>query len=109
VPGGSGLGEVRAVQPVVMLHAGAFGRLRLTGVLNLEGLTIPQGELAPGNWGEGFVDRRHPHTYLHELILTADHLLGRQMDPPGSPSARARDSRPSAPTIPWPGRSCGIR
>ena len=64
------------VQPVVMLHAGALGRLRLTGVLNLEGLTIPEGELAPGNWGEGFIDRRHPHTYLHELILTADDLLG---------------------------------
>jgi hypothetical protein len=76
VPGGSALGEVRVVQPVLMLHAGALGRLRLTGVLNLEGLTIPEGELAPGDWGEGFVDRRHPHTYLHELILTADDLLG---------------------------------
>ena len=76
VPGGSGLGEVRVVQPVVMLHAGALKRLRLTGMLNLEGATIPEGELAPGDWGEGFVDRRHPHTYLHELILTADDLLG---------------------------------
>jgi hypothetical protein len=86
VPGGGGLGEVRVVQPVVYLHAGAGGgadagalrRLELTGVLNLEGATIPDGELAPGNWGEGFVDRRHPHTYLHELILTADDLLGRR-------------------------------
>ena len=68
VPGGSSLGEVRVVQPVVMAQAGALDRLRLTGVLNLEGLTIPAGELAPGNWGEGFVDRRHPHTYLHELM-----------------------------------------
>jgi hypothetical protein len=76
VPGGSGLGEVRVVQPAVFLHAGALGRLRLTAVLNLEGATIPEGELAPGNWGEGFVDRRHPHTYVHELILTADDLLG---------------------------------
>jgi hypothetical protein len=76
VPGGAGLGEVRVVQPVLMLHAGALGRLRLTGVLNLEGLTIPEGELAPGNWGEGFVDRRHPHTYVHELMLSADDLLG---------------------------------
>jgi hypothetical protein len=76
VPGGSSLGEVRVVQPVVMVQAGALGRLRLTGVLNLEGQTIPDGELAPGNWGEGFVDRRHPHTYLHELILSADDLLG---------------------------------
>jgi len=76
VPGGAALGEIRVVQPAIHLHAGAFGRLRLTGVLNLEGATISQGELAPGNWGEGFVDRRHPHTYLHELILGADDLLG---------------------------------
>jgi hypothetical protein len=76
VPGGSALGEIRVVQPVVMLQAGVLDRLRLAGVLNLEGQTIPQGELAPGNWGEGFVDRRHPHTYLHELVLTADDLLG---------------------------------
>ena len=82
VPGGNALGEVRVVQPVIHLEAGALGRLRLTGMLNLEGLTIPQGELAPGNWGEGFVDRRHPHTYLHELVLTVDDLLG------------ARDGRP---------------
>ena len=82
MPGGSGLSEVRVVQPTVFLRAGALGRLRLTGVLNLEGATIPEGELAPGDWGEGFVDRRHPHTYVHELILTADDLLG------------ARDGRP---------------
>ena len=78
VPGGGALGEVRVVQPVLHLHAGAFGHLRFTGMLNLEGLTIPEGELAPGNWGEGFVDRRHPHTYAHELILAAADLLGRR-------------------------------
>jgi hypothetical protein len=78
VPGGGALGELRVVQPTLHLHAGALGRLRLTGVLNLEGATVPQGELAPGDWGEGFVDRRHPHTYLHELMLSADDLLGRR-------------------------------
>lgn len=77
MPGGGALGEVRVVQPAVHFEAGALDRFRLTGMLNLEGLTIPQGELAPGNWGEGFIDRRHPHTYVHELILTADDLLGR--------------------------------
>ena len=45
-------------------------------MLNLEGVTIPEGELAPGDWGEGFIDRRHPHTYLHELVLSADDVLG---------------------------------
>lgn len=77
VPYGRSLGEVRLVQPAIMAHAGAFsGRLRLLATVNLEGLTIPEGELTPGGWGEGFIDRRHPHTYLHELILSADDLLG---------------------------------
>jgi hypothetical protein len=54
-----------------MIHAGALANhLRFLGTLNLEGLTIPEGELALGDWGEGFVDRRHPHTYLHEAVLT---------------------------------------
>ncbi len=46
-------------------------------MLNFEGATIPGGELAPGNWGEGFVDRRHPHTYVHELVLSANDLIGK--------------------------------
>jgi hypothetical protein len=77
VPGGGSLDEIRLVQPVIHLHAGMLRHLRLMAMLNLEGLTIPEGELAPGDWGEGFVDRRHPHTYAHELILSADDLLGR--------------------------------
>jgi hypothetical protein len=78
VPGGHALGEVRLVQPTIMAHAGALSnRLRLLATLNLEGLTIPNGELTPGAWGEGFVDRRHPHTYLHELMLSFDDLLGK--------------------------------
>ena len=63
-------------------------------MLNLEGLTIPEGELAPGNWGEGFVDRRHPHTYLHELMLTADDLLGRRDGRPGCPSSAGKGFAP---------------
>jgi hypothetical protein len=38
-------------------------------------VTLESGELALGNWGEGFIDRRHPHTYLHELML-AGRLAG---------------------------------
>jgi hypothetical protein len=73
VPGGSSLGEIRLVQPTIMAHAGALAnRLRFLSTLNLEGLTIPGGELTAGAWGEGFVDRRHPHTYLHELMFTFD-------------------------------------
>jgi hypothetical protein len=78
VPGGGPADEVQVVQPVAMIRAGLGGRrIVLTGTANLEGLTIPGGELAPGGWGEGFVDRRHPHTYAHELIVSANDLLGR--------------------------------
>ena len=38
--------------------------------LNGEGLTLRRGELSTGAFGEGYVDRRHPHTYLHELIAS---------------------------------------
>jgi hypothetical protein len=88
VPGGGGLGEIRVVQPVVMLHAGAWKRLRLVTTLNFEGATISEGELTPGAWGEGFMDRRHPHTYVHELLLSADDLLG-ELDGPVSTSLAA--------------------
>jgi hypothetical protein len=78
VPGDRSLGEVRLVQPTIMPHSVTASNLfRLLATLNLEGLTIPDGELTPGDWGEGFVDRRHPHTYLHELMLTFDDLLGK--------------------------------
>jgi hypothetical protein len=78
IPGGGDLSEARVVQPLVMVHAGAVeNHLAFTGTLDLEGLTIPDGELAPGDWGEGFNDRRHPHTYAHELMLSAQDVLGR--------------------------------
>lgn len=79
-PGGGSLGEVRLVQPTVMAHAGALSnRLRMVTTVNLEGLTISEGELTPGAWGEGYVDRRHPHTYLHEVIVSLHDALG-QLD-----------------------------
>ncbi|MEP6573148.1 MAG: hypothetical protein ABJD11_10655 [Gemmatimonadota bacterium] len=72
IPNGGGLGEVRIVQPILMIDAGALaGHLRFRSTLDAEGWTIPDGQLAPGDWGEGFDDRRHPHTYVHELILTS--------------------------------------
>ncbi len=76
VPRARALGEVRLVQPAIMVHGAAFAsRLRFVGTLDLEGLTIRNGELTPGAWGEGFVDRRHPHTYVHELMLTGEQVL----------------------------------
>ena len=78
VPGDRALSEVRVVQPVVMLRAGWGSHLSGLATLDLEGLTMPQGELAPGDWGEGFMDRRHPHTYAHELLVSGTDLLGRR-------------------------------
>jgi hypothetical protein len=64
--------ELRVVQPVLSgTAATSDGRLALVATVNLEGATIERGELAPGNWGEGFVDRRHPHTWVHELLAVA--------------------------------------
>jgi hypothetical protein len=82
IPGGGTLGELRVVQPVVLLHAEALGgHLRAIGTANFEGQTIPDGELTPGAWGEGYNDRRHPHTYVHELLLSGVDLLGRRDGP----------------------------
>ncbi len=70
------LTEVYLTQPAIMADA-IFGPLQFSGMLNLEGLTLRRGELNAGVWGEGYSDRRHPHTYLHEAILTLQtDLLG---------------------------------
>jgi hypothetical protein len=67
---GDAFTEAYLTQPVLLLHvAGGHGTFMAS--VNLEGLTLRDGELAPGNAGEGWVDKRHPHTWLHELVLTA--------------------------------------
>jgi hypothetical protein len=75
VPRDSALTELRLVQPVIMVR-GSLGSWSLHATANLEGLTLADGELAPGAWGEGYMDRRHPHTYAHELMLDWRHRLG---------------------------------
>lgn len=52
------------------------GHLRLEATLNGEGLTMARGELSTGAFGEGYVDRRHPHTYLHELVVSGLDSIG---------------------------------
>lgn len=64
-------------QPVLMGH-GAWRGLRGVATFNFEGLTLQRGELSTGAYGEGYIDRRHPHTYVHEL------LVGAQVTRPGS-------------------------
>jgi hypothetical protein len=52
------------------------GLLSLKATLNFEGATMKRGELNAGIYGEGYIDRRHPHTYLHELVLTSERRFG---------------------------------
>jgi hypothetical protein len=60
-------------QPALMAHVASAGhRVVLHTTLNFEGLTQKDGELTFGGWGEGFIDKRHPHTLLHELMVSVN-------------------------------------
>ena len=67
-PGNRALTEGYLTQPIIGATLRAR-RVHAMGMLNLEGLTLRRGELDAGAWGEGYVDRRHPHAYLHELVV----------------------------------------
>lgn len=70
--GGSHRTEGYLTQPVIGAEGElAGGRVRAHLMLDLEGLTLRRGELNTGGYGEGYVDRRHPHTYVHEAIVSA--------------------------------------
>jgi hypothetical protein len=74
---GRDLTEGYLTQPALMWQLSPWGEaISLKGTLNFEGATIERGELNPGIYGEGYVDRRHPHTYLHELVLTSTKRFG---------------------------------
>ncbi len=69
--GGASYTEATLTQALLMFRAGWWkGHARIDAALNGEGLTMKHGELNTGSFGEGFVDRRHPHTYVHEMMLT---------------------------------------
>lgn len=51
------------------LLAARHATVRATGTLNFEGYTLRRGELTAGSYGEGYVDRRHPHTLVHEAMV----------------------------------------
>ena len=76
LPGGAGGDPVRRTgwymtQPAVMANVEREGgRVALRTTLNFEGVTQSSGELTYGGWGEGFIDKRHPHTLLHEFMLS---------------------------------------
>ena len=71
VPGARSANQVVVQQPLLTMQLRAWhDRLRFDGAFDAEGWTMPDGVLTLGAWGEGFLDRRHPHTYAHELILS---------------------------------------
>jgi len=74
-PQARALTEGCLTQPMV---TAIYGRdwLESLATVDLEGLTLRRGELDQGAWGEGYVDRRHPHTYLHELVAGAAMTTG---------------------------------
>lgn len=58
-------------QPALMMNLESPSeRLVLRTTLDFEGVTLDEGELTFGGWGEGFLDKRHPHTLLHEAMLS---------------------------------------
>ena len=74
---GRDLTEGYLTQPLIMAQLDLWnGALALKGTVDFEGVTMKRGELNAGIVGEGYIDRRHPHTYLHELVATAKHEFG---------------------------------
>ncbi|MDQ6830533.1 MAG: hypothetical protein M3081_16870 [Gemmatimonadota bacterium] len=75
--GGRSLTEGYLAQPLVWGRLSAWrSHIDLMTTVQIEGLTLKRGELNTGIYGEGYVDRRHPHTYLHELMGSLNASLG---------------------------------
>ena len=75
--GGADLTEGYLSQASAMARGDMLsGHLRVEATLNAEGLTMARGELSTGAFGEGYADRRHPHTYLHELVVSGIGAIG---------------------------------
>lgn len=94
----SALTEGYVTQPAAMGHL-MWKSFEGITTINLEGLTLKRGELTTGGYGEGYVDRRHPHAYVHELLagvqgtrsnLGASLFAGRGFAPFGSDDPMVR-------------------
>ena len=68
--------ELLLTQPMALWRGARLGgALQVAVMLNAERWTMPDGEPVAGIWGEGFIDRRHPHTVVHEVMLTGERRL----------------------------------
>ena len=68
--------ELLLTQPMAMWRGARLGgALQFAAMLNAERWTMPDGEPVAGIWGEGFIDRRHPHTVVHEVMLAAERRI----------------------------------
>lgn len=69
--------EAYLTQPMAMASARTRnGRWQGYLTINAEGATLDRGEINPGVYGEGYVDRRHPHTWLHEAMAGVRQPVG---------------------------------
>ena len=60
-------------QPAIMVNATSPSRrVVVRTTLNFEAVTQADGEYTFGGWGEGFIDKRHPHTLLHEFMVSVN-------------------------------------
>ena len=58
-------------QPAIMSNFSSKNyRTVFRSTLNFEPYTQRHGEISYGAWGESYIDKRHPHTLLHELMLS---------------------------------------
>ena len=63
--------EAYLTQPAIMANLESPDkRVVLRTTLDFEQFSQPDGEYTFGGWGEGFIDKRHPHTLVHELMLS---------------------------------------
>ena len=68
--------EVRLSQRPHARRHRRWGTIPFHGIAFAERRDDGDGELNAGAFGEGYVDRRHPHTTTHELIVSGVDLLG---------------------------------
>src|SRR5258708_26801574 len=54
-------------QPILLARGPWRETLAFDATFDAEGLTMPDGALYTGGAGEGLVDRRPPHTHVHQI------------------------------------------